>query len=215
MNERIIRSSCAECAKETYHKLLHELSHDEVDEDGCGHTWTTTNRMLECCGCHAVSFVRVFTSTAYDGFEKQQFPPAISRRKPSWSNDSLSDVPQDIDSLMDEVYAALHANSRRLAAMGARTMIDMLMTDVVKDIGGFQAKLDALVTHDFITKRQRNTLEVALDAGSAAVHRGHKPSIHDLNLVMDIVEGILAQIYVHPDAGKRLQGSTPPRSTQP
>lgn len=211
MPDRILRSSCSDCAKETDHKLLHETFFDHVEKDEYEHTWTTTHRMLECCGCHSVSLVRILSSTAYDDIEVQQYPPAVSRRKPTWANDPQSDIPADIDSLMDEVYAALHAGSLRLAAMGTRTLVDLLMTDLVKDIGGFGAKLNALVADDFITKRQRDTLEAALDAGSAAAHRGHRPSTHDLNLVMDIVEGIISQTYVHPDAGSRLKGATPPR----
>jgi len=116
-----------------------------------------------------------------------------------------------MDALLIEIYAALHANSRRLGAMGARALLDMTMTDTVKDCGGFNQKLDALEIESFISKKQRAFLDAALDAGNAASHRGHCPTARELNLVMDIVESIIAQIYILPDAAIQLQKSTPKR----
>ena len=55
------------------------------------------------------------------------------------------------------------------------------------------------------------TLDAALDAGHAASHRGHCPNHEELDHVMDIVESIIVQMYVLPEAGKRLKHSIPPR----
>jgi hypothetical protein len=207
---KISPAPCNNCCRETDHKILKEQRVSDEDE-GCDHSWDTTHRMLECQGCHAISLQRIVTTTAYDGVEIEYFPPPVSRRKPDWANDSLSDVPASIDALLTEVYAALHANTRRLAAMGARALLDMVMTDKIKDVGRFDQKLDALVSGAFVSQKQREFLEAALDAGSAASHRGYCPTARDLNLVMDIVESIIAQIYVLPEAAKQLMKSTPKR----
>jgi hypothetical protein len=83
-------------------------------------------------------------------------------------------------------------------------------TDKVTDVGRFDQKLDAL-EKEFITKKQREFLEAALDVGHAASHRGHCPTAKQLDQVMDIVESILQQIYVLPNAATELKKSTPPR----
>jgi len=43
--------------------------------------------------------------------------------------------------VLDEIYVALTGNGRRLALMGARTLVDMLMLQEVGDVGTFDAKL--------------------------------------------------------------------------
>ena len=116
----------------------------------------------------------------------------------------------DLYELLEEIYSALHADNRRLATMGARTLLDMVMTDKVTDVGRFDQKLDAL-EKEFITKKQREFLEAALDVGNAASHRGHRPTAKQLDQVMDIVENVIQQIYVLPSAAAELKKSTPPR----
>lgn len=207
---KIILAPCNECGHETDHGVLKERVKTDADEI-IGHEWDTIHRMIECRGCHWISLQRVVTSTAYDDVETEYFPPPISRRKPEWANDSLSDVPVEIDELLGEVYTALHANSRRLGAMGARALLDMTMTDAVSDVGRFDQKLEALVSGGFVSTKQREFLEAALDAGNAASHRGHCPTAGELNLVMDIVESVISQIYILPEAAARLKASTPPR----
>jgi len=208
---QIILAPCNECGHQTDHEVLKVQSKSEGDEHD-QYSWTVTHRMIECRGCHFISLQRIVSSTAYDDVETEYFPPPISRRKPSWSNQEFSDIPPSIDSLLTEVYAALHANSRSLGAMGARALLDMVMTDTVEDCGGFNQKLDALESESFVSKKQREFLDVALDAGNAASHRGHCPTARHLNLVMDIVESIIAQIYVLPDAAKELEKSIPKRN---
>jgi hypothetical protein len=212
----IVQAPCNDCGRITDHEVLkiHRKTIRENDDDP--EWYTTTYRMIECRGCHFICLERTNTS-----FEDQQgdppkreyFPPPISRRKPDWLGDFVMNVPVSLDlpDLLDEVYSALHANNRRLAAMGARTLLDVAIVDSVGDIGGFGAKVQALESKGIIGKQQREYLEVALDAGSAAAHRGHCPTAQQLNNVMDIVESILHQIYVLPQAAAELKKSTPLR----
>lgn len=138
------------------------------------------------------------------------YPPEVSRQKPAWAKT----LPEEYGELIDEVYAALHANSGALALMGARALIDMFMTKRVGDIGGFERKLEKLVTEGFLSTKNKEVLDAAIDAGSAAAHRGHKPSKSDVGRVMDIVENVL-QNDVLEDSAKALRTSTPPRPPAP
>lgn len=212
----IIQAPCNDCGRKTDHEVLKTHAKTFCDDEE-GQEWRRTSyRMIECRGCHFISLERSITS-----FEDQQgdvpqteyFPPPISRRKPSWIGELAMNIPVELDlpDLLTEIYSALHANNRRLATMGARALLDMVITDKVKDVGRFDQKLDALEKGAFISKKQREFLEAALEAGNAASHRGHCPTAKQLDQVMDIVESILQQIYVLPNAASELKKSTPPR----
>ncbi|MGE6387398.1 DUF4145 domain-containing protein [Pseudomonas sp. NPDC078416] len=123
------------------------------------------------------------------------YPPRISRQAPNWHQN----LPRDLQLMLREIYAALHADSRRLAMMGARALVDMYMNETVGDIGGFVKKLNKLVTDGHLGRQDRDILEAALEAGHAAAHRGHLPTSDQITHVMDIVENLLQK--------KALQGS--------
>jgi len=113
--------------------------------------------------------------------------------------------------LFKEVYAALDADSRRLAVMGARALLDIFIVEHVADIGTFAQKLDALEEKGLVGKRDREVLEAALEVGNAAAHRAHNPTQQDVNHVMDIVESVFARSLLVP-AAESLRKATPPRS---
>jgi Arc/MetJ family transcription regulator len=123
-------------------------------------------------------------------------------------------MPNRIKNLMSEVYAALHNDSRRLALMGARTIVDLLLVDKVGDAGSFAVKLHKLEAQGFIGKQSIVILGAALDAGSAAAHRAYKPTIEHLNQVMDIVENLIQSVYVLDKAATEIRGSTPKRTVK-
>ena len=212
----IIQAPCNDCGRKTDHEVL--KAHSKTVSDGHeGCEWRTTRyRMLECRGCHFISLQRSVTSFEDDQGappKTEYFPPPISRREPSWIGELIMNAPigLDLPDLLDEIYSALHAGNRRLATMGARALLDKVLTDKVTDVGSFEKKLDALVAQEFATRKQREILEAALDVGNAASHRGHCPTAKQLELVMDIVESIMQQIYVLPNAATELKKSTPPR----
>jgi len=207
----IIQAPCNDCCRDTDHVVLKTHQTSGSDPDGSG--WSTTFDMIECRGCHFISLKRTFDFTEYESLVVEYFPPPISRPKPSWYGDLAMNVPIQLGliDLIAEVYSALHANNRRLATMGTRALLDLAITDKVKDAGRFDQKLDALEKEGFISKRQREFLEAALDAGNAASHRGHCPTAKELDQVMDIVDSVLQQIYVLPQAAADLKKSTPQR----
>lgn len=112
---------------------------------------------------------------------------------------------------MQEIYRSLDADNKRLPMMGARTLVDMLMVDKVGDVGTFDEKLKKLESLGFISLKNRDLLNAALDVGHAAAHRGHAPQSHEVNAVMDIVENLLHAVYILPDMAESLTKTTPQR----
>jgi hypothetical protein len=113
--------------------------------------------------------------------------------------------------LLNEIYVALYSDSRRLAMMGARTLVDMLMLEEVGDSGTFEGRLRALHQKGVISEKNREVLSAALDAGSAAAHRGYKPGRGEIETVLDIVENVLQATHHLPQVAEELRKKVPPR----
>ena len=214
---KTIWSHCNECGQETKHEIVHRASRRRSFDDDqysveVGSDWT----IVQCGGCEEVSMRRVDWCSEdhrQDGPNPPTFFPArVSRRKPVWL--TREQAPSTYVGMLDEVYAALHADSRRLAMMGARAIIDVVITRTVGDQGNFPKGLDELEKGDLIGKRDRTIIEAAIEAGSAAMHRGHQPTADDVNVVIDIVERMI-QAEILEAKAKELAATTPPRKRAP
>jgi len=201
---------CNQCLRKTRHEVIAVRKLEEHEDAGSGDwiDWTTTYAMLECRGCGAVTLRRGVISNTLDMDETTYYPPPIARQIPRWHYE----LPNEFRYLLKESYIALHAGSKRLAIMGARSLVDLFMNTALGDIGGFKQKLDKLVENGYLSRQNRDVLEVALEAGHAVVHRGHKPEVDDVNLVFDIVENLL-QTMVLKKKSEHLKKSTPKRKS--
>jgi hypothetical protein len=90
-------------------------------------------------------------------------------------------------------------------------VVDMVLVDHVGDSGGFGEKLKAAERAGVISKKNREVLGVALEAGNAAAHRGNQPNSGDVNAVLDIVENLLQAVYHLESLADRLKLNTPKR----
>lgn len=95
--------------------------------------------------------------------------------------------------------------------MGSRTIFDMLAVSKVGDVGGFKQKLKALQDQRYISEKQKNVLDSALDAGNAAAHRGYKPDLEILDGVLNIIEHVAGLDYLDRQANS-ISSKTPQRT---
>ncbi len=211
---------CNGCVRNTKHKLIAEHTdtysepyYEEIDgvERRCEMWWTTEYKVFACCGCESV-LLRKESSWSEDDYfgEVEYYPPPISRRLPTW----LNELPFDMRGLLKEVYAAIHSDSKRLALMGARALLDMFIVEKVGDVGTFKQKLKAMEDCGYVSNKHREMLEVALEAGNAATHRGFNPEAGILNQVVDVVESVL-QMYALEKASLTVKGAIPKRPPPP
>ena len=212
-DEKIARSHCNQCGCETKHHVVavRKQQGSEIIEEDFVIDWSNTYSLLECCGCEEISVKRVSWFSEEPDYESvEYYPSRVSRRRPPW----LEDIPDEAtEELMREIYGALQGDQRRLALMGARTVIDGLLLRQVGDSGTFAERLDALEDKGFLSKINRVSLEAALNAGHAAAHRAYKPDTANLNLVMDIVENVLQAENLSEHADK-LNQTTPSRGNR-
>jgi hypothetical protein len=206
--DEVTRVRCNRCGHETRHgqrAVYRRTREDDVEDFGRADEHETVE-ILECLGCEQIIIRITFDHEAY-GNAEVFYPPLISRPAPRWKEK----IPTTIRAVLEEVYRALQSNSPRLATMGARTIVDLVIVDKIGDVGTFRQKLEALESQGFVGGKNREFLAAALEAGSAAAHRGLALDSGELNHVMDIVENLLEAVYVLEDAAATLRKKTPPR----
>jgi hypothetical protein len=162
--------------------------------------------LLKCNGCERINLKRILAQVGTEENTTIDIPSKIERQVPKW----CFELPIDYTKIILETYAAINHGLFRLAASGARTTIDVFILDKIGDKGTFVNKLNTLVQEGFLSEQQKKTLNSALDAGSAAIHRGYEPDKETINDIMDIIEHLLHQIILLRKA-ERLEDKTPKR----
>ena len=139
--------------------------------------------------------------------------PVAVRRPQDWLS-QLDDF--DLGRLVRETYSALNNDSRTLAGIGVRTAFDRASELLGIDPGKtFREKLNDLVTAGFIGANERNDLDDLTDAGGAAAHRGWRPTLQQLNTMLNILEAFLHRNFVLGQEAKELKKKVPPKPRRP
>ncbi|MHA3115273.1 DUF4145 domain-containing protein [Acinetobacter sp. ANC 4635] len=120
---------------------------------------------------------------------------------PNFNNNSLKNkkwsfnLPEDDMLLFFEVITAWDKGLYILSLSGIRTLIDRYMVKLVGDIGGFKTKLKKMLEENHINKKQYELLDIVIEAGNAAGHRGFKPDKDMLDNLLHVVEDIISLEY--------------------
>ena len=121
----------------------------------------------------------------------------------------------DLRRVLDEVYEALDHGLTVLAAIGTRTLLDMVMLLRVGDVdGGFSGKLEAMASEGRIGGEEKETFRVMVDVGSAAAHRGFTPRKQTLDKVLTATESLLHRELILPDDVEAVRKATPVRANK-
>lgn len=218
--EETIKIFCYNCQCETRQKVLfdkHEVITPELigyNQDGKrGESLWTVEFMLwkvsECQGCEKNNF-NVFRR--FDPNQKDilmhQFPKKQIREMPYW----VSYLNRSYIELFNEIYGSLNAGHIRLPLMGARTLLDLFMVEKIGDIGPFQRKLKKLADEKIISTSAVELLEVALEYGHAAIHRGYIAEKEEIMGVLDIIENIFESEALK-DKTKNLKRTIPKKQS--
>lgn len=153
------------------------------------------------------------------------WPALLQRKKPEWMSEYGIDA-ENVGALgvaMLELYGALENDLLMLAATGIRTTYDIASELLGIDPNlTFEQKLEALVSSGRIGILDKGRLEMMVDAGSAAAHRGWRPAPSDLSTMMAVLENFVHESFVAPARRKKLDAeaakvkkTVPPRSARP
>lgn len=170
------------------------------------------HRILECCGCDAIYFQSQSMFSENDKPEVTHWPTPHTRAPPEWLNDLYLEVDRNLHGLMTSVYVALDNDLGVLAAIGVRTAFDRATELLGVDPSlTFKKKLDELVSTGKSGAEERKILEVATDAGSAAAHRGWKPTAKQLETLMVTIEHFIYRNRLLPRRAQDLETKVPPK----
>ena len=206
---KVITAHCPDCGgmRNAYVRAGHETKGPDDDD---GTSWSDTGMILECCGCSRVFFRRDFWFSEWEtlgehpvsgeprlegGVETTYWPAPTSRKPPNWVQ-HIGEADRDLGKLLSEMYTALNNDLRVLAAIGARTVFDRSseLLGVAPKLK-FAEKLNQLLNQGKVSKDERDTLDVLVDAGHAAAHRGWRPKAAELNTMIDIIEVFLHRSF--------------------
>lgn len=217
---KTMKANCRLCGADKNHFVRAE--HEETNDYDDGEWGRSRHSIVQCMGCENLSVVIATTCSYWEDIEYDdrgrpvrrnypeeidQFPPQTYRKKPDWSGE----LPDDIDETLDEVYVAMQNKCLRLASLGSRTVIDLMIVELVGDKGTFRDKLNQLESKGWMGEKNTAFLFSALDAGNASAHRGHSPSVKIMNMVMDILENVLQAAFILGKHGDEIRKNTPPR----
>ena len=182
--------------------------------------------ILECCGCERIYFRRDYWFSEWDtigddpitgeprlegGIETVYWPAPVRRQRPNWL-EKIEESERGLGKLLDEMYAALDNDLRVLAAIAARTVFDRASQLLGVDPAiGFKKKLDSLGADGRISCHEKEILQVLMDAGSAAAHRGWRPRVDELGTMVEVLESFLHRSFVLGDGIAKLKASVPAR----
>ena len=212
-----LTAHCNRCGGDTNHTSL-KVVDDPWDQD-IGHGYSicgsSTHNLLKCAGCGEIK-LRVTSwfseETDIEGapiVKEAFYPPAISRPKPRWFN--MLDSEWHITKLLNEVYTATYNDAKSLASMGLRAVIEAVMIDKVGDNNSFARNLEKFQSQGYVSRIQKESLIAALELGHASIHRGYEPSNDQLDTAIDIVEGLIHQLYLLPRDVEHAKNKIPGR----
>jgi hypothetical protein len=164
---------------------------------------------------------RLFSSYAGRGEAAQQIVAVVNRAlataksaagrpAPDWIHELEDKV---LSALLEELYGAFNNEYRVLAAIGARTAFDRATETLgINPSLTFAQKLNKAQSDGLVGANERNALEVMITAGSAAAHRGWRPSQDTLTAMMGALESFLHREFVTNRKLVAIKGAVPPRT---
>lgn len=209
-----VKWHCNRCLQKTKHTVLYTITKQEetpTHEDHFDYE-ESVYILAECDGCEYVTMNMSYSINGHE-YAVDQYPPALTRRRPLWMNDLFFEDELDGKSkykLLQELYTGIGAQNWWLTMLGVRSLLEFVMVEKVGDNGNFVKNLGKFKEDGFISQIQLDALGPLVETGHATTHRGYQPTAADVNVVMDILENVLESIYVTTEKAKKLK--VPPRN---
>ena len=235
----ILRGHCPDCDADRNAAVLAEDTNEGVDEPS-GIWFKSTYSILRCLGCDR-RYIRLVQLDSEDSSwdedphtgetfetlnERVTYWPSVPtprtmHRRPEWLwLDPLEEEPErhftsqypELATLLHELYAALDSNLQILSAIGIRTVFDCASQLLgCHPNQSFPEKLKELTAGNKISGEEKEILSILTDAGSAAAHRGWKPTQADINSLLAALEHFLHRAFVLKHEIRRVKKNIPPR----
>ena len=195
-----VKCFCPKCKQHTNHQVIAEYVYRGDDSE---YIWRQTYRMVKCYGCEHVNFdieTLEESNVRYDrdGMEEMysehtSYPEPEGKLTPietTWG------LPGSVSKIYKETVKAINAECYTLAAAGFRAVIESVCLE--RQIKGktLEAKINNMQKTGIITMADRNRFHSVRFLGNDSVHEIKTPERRTLLVVLEIIEGILKNLYV-------------------
>lgn len=203
---------CTHCGSETNQEEI--VSHEKwypragfikSEKDGLADkeaytVYQLTERVMRCKGCDRfhIFYTERTPANPEDHVVSYQVPRPMDRRQPEW----MRHVNIDYLPLLGEIFHNYNNENYISFSIACRTLVDMFLTDLLGDIGGFERKVKVCVEKGNVTAAQASILEFLIEAGHASAHRGFSPTREISEAVLDTLEFLLRERVVSKKAAK-------------
>ena len=203
----MMKAHCPTCDTMTncdiHAKIIKNWVHDEDGHHVCG---KENYKLLQCRGCETVFFHHLSTNSEdinnrYIN-EKEYiselnetiitFPkPEKDDIRPFWFG-QLYYKDTQLHTIMDEMYTAYTHKSFILASIALRTTFDRVIDILNIDPAlSFKEKLDELVKTNMVLEKEKDNLDIIVEAGNAAAHRGWSPTEKIFKSLLTVTENFV------------------------
>jgi endogenous inhibitor of DNA gyrase (YacG/DUF329 family) len=223
---------CAECKRETRHKVIQSLDYSGSEVFNGGQysiDWSANHQIIQCQGCMTVSFRQVnwFSEDVQqidydewdDGSREILFP---KRSKYTLSIKDFWNIPTNLRRIYRETIESFNNDSFTLSAAGLRALVEGLCAELkVKDgpkeiskknstketkrLSNLEGKIAGLFEKGYLTQQQSDVLHEHRYLGNEAVHELSQPSRDELELAIEIIEHVFDSVYEIPEKAQDLQ----------
>lgn len=200
---------CTGCGGNPRNHHIHKEYADHWEVEEAGITGVSIYQICKCAGCNDIRF-RIESHNSedidYDSDKRvvyeKVYPEAKEESRPSIET---VDLPDPVARIYKDTVIAKDAGAMILAGGGLRAIVEALCQDKEVPGSNLQDKIDNLARQGYLATPQADLLHEERYLGNAALHEIVAPSRQDLQDGFDIIETLLATIYLLPDKARRLQ----------
>ncbi|MGC4102333.1 DUF4145 domain-containing protein [Ferruginibacter sp.] len=210
-----ILTECSDCDRETKQRILFLKRVKTADPDNAKDIEIEEFMTLECGGCGSISFMKrdMFTDPSSENeivvIDKHYPNDDLTYDEYSFLRDiDQEQLPQALYDLYDEIIDAFETESKVLAGIGLRTLVEAIC--VHQKIPGriLKTKIENLQISGLISSAELPILDKLRQIGNDATHDLKTVSIDKLGYALEIVNHVLISIYILPKINKKLKLST-------
>ncbi len=202
---------CSKCANETSHKVLTRVK--QVAEYARGTITEVSNyNVVICGGCKCVSFCIAESNSEdvdideegeqYHPVAYTPYPPRLNGRK---LVDETTSLPHGIATVYKEMHSSLCSGNYILTGIGIRALLEAIVNDKKAKGGNLAERITGLISLGLITKDGADILHAIRVLGNKAAHEVVANSLSELNAAIDVVEHLIASVYLIPQKAKILK----------
>lgn len=205
---KVVDAVCQFCGHETKHVILKSVERKWGNDDIQGND---SYQIIQCRGCENVSYrTESCNSDDYNYVGDSEMEPSISvtiyphRVSGRTQLENLWGVPHTISKIYKETFESICAGSYILAGLGLRAIVEAVCVAEGATQWNFHKKIDHLVSTNKLTRAGGDLLLHIRDIGNESAHKSIPIKPDDVDIALEIVEGLLKNVYIIPAGAERL-----------